>query len=71
MGRSTRHLLALLLVAALLASTLTPRSHHVGTPQAPATAVADGTQAIKASQVDPTPGTENLSAGEQALAQMG
>ena len=35
MGRPTRHLLALLLVAALLASTLTPRSHHVGTPQHP------------------------------------
>ena len=30
---STRHLLPLLLVAALLASTLTPRSHHVSTPQ--------------------------------------
>jgi hypothetical protein len=35
MGRSTRHLLALLLVAVLLASTLTTRSHHVGTPQHP------------------------------------
>ena len=35
MGRPMRHLLALLLVAALLASTLTPRSHHVGTPQSP------------------------------------
>ena len=32
---STRHLLPLLLVAALLASTLTPRSHHVSTPQHP------------------------------------
>ena len=35
MGRSTRHLLALLLVTVLLASTLTTRSHHVGTPQHP------------------------------------
>ena len=35
MGRTTRHLLALLLVAVLLASTLTTRSHHVGTPQHP------------------------------------
>jgi hypothetical protein len=35
MGRSTRHLLALLLVAVLLASTLTTRSHHVGTPLYP------------------------------------
>ena len=33
MGRAARHLLALLLVAVLLASTLTTRSHHVGTPQ--------------------------------------
>jgi hypothetical protein len=32
---STRPLLPLLLVAALLASTLTPRSHHVSTPQHP------------------------------------
>jgi hypothetical protein len=35
MGRSTRHLLALLLVTVLLASTLTTRSYHVGTPQHP------------------------------------
>ena len=35
MGRSTRHLRALILVAALLASTLTTRSHHGGTPQHP------------------------------------
>jgi hypothetical protein len=35
MGRSTRHLLALLLVGALLASTLTTWSHHPGTPQHP------------------------------------
>ena len=35
MGRSTRHLLALLLVTVLLASTLTTRSHHVGTQQHP------------------------------------
>jgi hypothetical protein len=31
MGRATRHLLALLLVAVLLASTLTTQGHHVGT----------------------------------------
>jgi hypothetical protein len=35
MGRTTRHLRALLLVAVLLASTLTTQSHHVGTPQHP------------------------------------
>jgi len=35
MGRSTRHLRALLLVAVLLAGTLTTRSRHVGTPQHP------------------------------------
>jgi hypothetical protein len=35
MGRTTRHLRALLLVVVLLASTLTTRSHHVGTPQHP------------------------------------
>jgi hypothetical protein len=35
MERSTRHLLALLLVVVLLANTLTTRSHHVGTPQHP------------------------------------
>src|SRR5205814_870826 len=35
MGRSTGHLRTLLLVAVLLASTLTTRSHHVGTPQHP------------------------------------
>jgi hypothetical protein len=35
MGRSTRHLLALLLVVVLLASTLTTRNQHVGTPQRP------------------------------------
>jgi hypothetical protein len=35
MGRSTRHLLALLLVTVLLASTLTTWSHHVGPPQHP------------------------------------
>src|ERR687885_2868873 len=33
LGSTTRHLPPLLLVAALLASTLTPRSHHVSTPQ--------------------------------------
>ena len=33
MERSTRHLRTLLLVAVLLASTLTTRSPHVGTPQ--------------------------------------
>ena len=32
---STRHLRALLLVTALLASTLTTLSHHVSTPQHP------------------------------------
>jgi hypothetical protein len=32
MGRSMRHLLALLLVAVLLPSTLTLQSHHVSTP---------------------------------------
>ena len=31
MGRATRHVLALLLVAVLLASTLTTQGHHVGT----------------------------------------
>ena len=35
MGRTTRHLRALLLVAVLLASPLTTRSYHVGTPQHP------------------------------------
>jgi hypothetical protein len=35
MGRTTRHLLALLLVAVLLPSTLTTRSHHVSTPRHP------------------------------------
>jgi hypothetical protein len=35
MGRTTRHLRALLLVAVLLASTLTTQSHHAGTPQHP------------------------------------
>jgi hypothetical protein len=35
MGRTTHHLRALLLVAVLLASTLTTWSHHVGTPQHP------------------------------------
>jgi hypothetical protein len=35
MGRSTHHLRGLLLVAVLLASTLTTWSHHVGTPQHP------------------------------------
>jgi hypothetical protein len=35
MGRRTRHLHVLLLVAVLLASTLTTRSHQVGTPQHP------------------------------------
>jgi hypothetical protein len=35
MGRTTRHLLALLLVVGLLASTLTTQSHHVSTPQHP------------------------------------
>ena len=35
MGRATRHVGVLLLVAVLLASTLTTRSHHVGTPQHP------------------------------------
>jgi hypothetical protein len=35
MGRTTRHLRALLLVAMLLASSLTTRSHHVGSLQHP------------------------------------
>ena len=35
MGRTTRHLLALLLVAVLLPSTLTTWSLHVSTPQHP------------------------------------
>jgi hypothetical protein len=35
MGRTTHHLRALLLVAVLLASTLTTQSPHVGTPQHP------------------------------------
>jgi hypothetical protein len=35
MGRATRHLLALLLVGVLLASTPRTQSHHVGTPQHP------------------------------------
>jgi hypothetical protein len=35
MGSTTRHLRALLLVAVLLASTLTTQSHYVGTPQHP------------------------------------
>jgi hypothetical protein len=35
MERSTGHLRALLLVAVLLESILTTRSHHVGTPQHP------------------------------------
>ncbi|HKO25460.1 MAG TPA: hypothetical protein VJY65_12080 [Chloroflexota bacterium] len=35
MGRTTRHLRALLLVAVLLASTLMTQSHHVGTPLHP------------------------------------
>jgi hypothetical protein len=39
MGHSTRHLLALLLVAVFLASTLTTRSHHLSTPQYPGRAI--------------------------------
>ena len=35
MVRTTRHLRALLLIAVLLASTLTTQSHHVGTLQHP------------------------------------
>ena len=35
MGRATRHVGVLLLVAVLLASTFTTRSHHVGTPHHP------------------------------------
>ena len=35
MGRTTRHLRALLLIAVLLASTLTTQGHHTGTSQRP------------------------------------
>jgi hypothetical protein len=38
MGRAARHLLALLVVAVLLANTLTTWSHHVGTSQYPSRA---------------------------------